>query len=157
MLSMSEMNDFERLMALFDIFGVFGGTKDFKILSSPSFTDQYHLNENEPMQKALKFILQNFHKPIFIKDMLEVTNMSASTFCSSFKTAYRMTFKDYLLNMRIGYACKLLTDSSQNISSVAYLSGFENISNFNRQFKKIKGITPSEFMEEVSSLDNTTE
>ena len=112
-----------------------------------------YLNEEEPMQKALKFILQNFHKQIQIKDLRKVTNMSTSSFCTSFKNTYRMTFKDYLLNVRIGYACKLLTDSSQNISRAAYLSGFENLSNFNRQFKKIKGITPSQFLTEVESIE----
>jgi AraC-like DNA-binding protein len=66
-----------------------------------------------------------------------------------------MTFKDYLLNIRVGYACKLLTYSSQSISRAAYKSGFENISNFNRQFKKIKGITPSQFLKEVGSIENS--
>lgn len=60
-----------------------------------------------------------------------------------------MTFKEYLLNVRVGYACKLLTDPSHNISEAAYLCGFENISNFNRQFKHIKGITPSEYNKKV--------
>jgi AraC-like DNA-binding protein len=154
MLSIVDMNDFDKLLALFSIFKVFTQTKELNILSSPIFTEAFYLNEHEPMQKALKFILQNFHKPILIKDLLEVTNMSNSSFCTAFKNAYRMTFKDYLLNVRVGYACKLLTDSTQNISRVAYNSGFENLSNFNRQFKKIKGITPSQFLREVDIIQN---
>jgi AraC-like DNA-binding protein len=154
MLKMTNMNDFDRLHALFSVFKIFSVTKDYKILSSPSFLEPYYLNENEPIQKALKFILQNFHKQILIKDLLEVTNMSTSSFCTTFKNTYRMTFKDYLLSVRVGYACKLLTDSSQSISRAAYKSGFENISNFNRQFKKIKGITPSQFLKEVNSIEH---
>jgi AraC-like DNA-binding protein len=65
-----------------------------------------------------------------------------------------MAFKDYLLNTRVGYACKLLTDASQNISGVAYDSGFGNISNFNRQFKKIKGITPSQYQEQIKEIES---
>ena len=113
-------------------------TKEYYILSSPSFMESNYPDENEPMQKALKYLLRNFHKKVLIKDLLEITNMSGSSFCTAFKNTYRMTFKDYLLSIRIGYACKLLTDSSQNISRAAYDSGFENISNFNRQFKKDK-------------------
>jgi AraC-like DNA-binding protein len=154
MLRMINMSDFDRLQSLYSIFRIFAVTKEFNILSSPSFLEPYYLNENESMQKALKFILQNFHKQILIKDLLVVTNMSTSSFCTSFKSTYRMTFKDYLLSVRVGYACKLLTDSAQNISRVAYKSGFENISNFNRQFKKIKGITPSQFIKEVNSIKN---
>ena len=64
-----------------------------------------------------------------------------------------MPFKDYLLNVRVGYACKLITVASQNISGIAYDSGFGNISNFNRQFKKIKGITPSQFQEQIKIIE----
>lgn len=56
-----------------------------------------------------------------------------------------MTFKQYLLGIRIGYACRLLTDQSLSISQIAFESGFENLSNFNRHFKKLKGCTPREY------------
>ncbi len=59
-----------------------------------------------------------------------------------------MSFKSYLMNIRIGYACRLLIEATQDISEIAYDSGFENLSNFNRQFKKIKGITPSQFQKQ---------
>lgn len=155
MLEMQKKADSERLFALFNLFEIFtmASQKDYKILASPLFLDQYHTNENGPMQKATKYILQNFQQQIHIQDLLNVTNMSASSFCKSFKNTYRMTFKDFLLNIRVGYACKLLIDSSQNISVAAYMSGFENLSNFNRQFKKIKNITPSEYVNEISYLD----
>lgn len=154
MLKMIRMNDFDRLQSLFSIFRMFVSTKEYYILSSPSFMESNYPDENEPMQKALKYLLRNFHKKVLIKDLLEITNMSGSSFCTAFKNTYRMTFKDYLLSIRIGYACKLLTDSSQNISRAAYDSGFENISNFNRQFKKIKHITPSQFIKEVNSIEH---
>jgi len=64
-----------------------------------------------------------------------------------------MSFKDYLLNIRVGYSCKLLTEDTHNISEIAYQSGFGNISNFNRQFKKIKGITPSQFQEQIRKIE----
>ena len=62
-----------------------------------------------------------------------------------------MPFKDYLVNVRVGYACKWLAEGSINISEIAYESGFENISNFNRQFKKIKGVTPSQFQKQYEA------
>jgi AraC-like DNA-binding protein len=80
-----------------------------------------------------------------MKEMLAITNMSNSAFCNSFKKACRMTFKEYLLTVRVGYACKLLTEGTLNISQIAYSCGFENLSNFNRQFRKIRNTTPSEF------------
>lgn len=156
MLSMVEMKDNERLYALFSIFKIFATTKDFKVLSSPAFSEPFWQDESGAMQRALKHILQNFQKHIRIRDLLEITNMSNTSFYAAFKQTYRMPFKDFLLNTRVGYACKLLTNPSQNIAGIAYDSGFGNISNFNRQFKKIKGITPSQFMEEIRNIEDET-
>jgi AraC-like DNA-binding protein len=153
-IKMLDLPDTERLFALFSILKIFATTREFKMLSSPALSQPFWLDETGPMQKALKYLLQNFQKPIAIKDLLELTNMSNTSFYATFKKTYRMPFKDYLLNIRIGYACKLLTDESQNISGIAYDSGFGNISNFNRQFKRIKGITPSQFQEQLKRNEN---
>jgi len=151
---MEDMGDCERIYSLLSIFRIFSTTKDFKTISSSSFNKPFWIDESGPMQKASQYILQNFHKPIFVKDLLEITNMSNTSFYAKFKTTFRMPFKDYLLKIRIGYACKLLTEGNYGISGVAYQSGFENISNFNRQFKKIKGITPSSFQEKAGNSGN---
>ncbi len=143
--SMFDMNDNHRLYALFSIFEVMGSLSEYNFLASPGSINNLPTKDNDPMQLALQYILQNFQNKIRIQDLLELTNMSYASFYPSFKKAYLMPFKDYLLKVRVGYACKLLTDGSMHISEIAYDSGFENLSNFNRQFKKIKDITPSQF------------
>ena len=152
-LKMEELKNSERLYALFSIFKIFSTTKEFNLLSSHAFSESFWFDESGPMQKALKFIQQNFQKQIGIKELLEISNMSNTSFYAAFKQTYRMPFKDYLLHIRVGYACKLLIDKSYNISGVAYNSGFGNISNFNRQFKKIKGITPSQFQDQIKKIE----
>ncbi len=102
-------------------------------------------------RKPLSTLFSIFRKRSQWKDLLSLTNMSNSAFCNAFKKTCRMTFKEYLVNVRVGYACKLLTDATMNISQIAYNCGFENLSNFNRQFKKIRNITPSEFQKQVNS------
>lgn len=149
---MLKMNDADQLYTLLSIFNVLSSTNELTPLSSRAFLETFWLKDNGPMQKALQYIMQNFKKQISVNDLLLVTNMSATTFYNSFKYSYRMSFKTYLLNVRIGYACRLLTDASKNISEIAYDSGFENLSNFNRQFKKIKGVTPSQFQEQNRDL-----
>lgn len=148
MYDMLNMNDTEQLYTLFSIFKLLSATDELNPLASPAFLETFRLNSNSPMQKALQFILQNFQKQMQISDLLQVTNMSYTTFYNTFKYTYRMPFKSYLMNVRIGYACRLLMDATQDISEIAYESGFENLSNFNRQFKKIKGETPSRFQEQ---------
>lgn len=68
-----------------------------------------------------------------------------TTFCNFFKEHYRVTFIEYVNSIRIGHACKLLNDKKQHVAEVAYICGFKNLANFNRQFKKFKNMTPSEF------------
>jgi AraC-like DNA-binding protein len=149
MLKMVGMSDVERMYTLFSIFEIFSFTNEFRVLSSPDSIESFMLKENEAMQKALQFIMQNFHKEVRINDLLQVTNMSYAAFYKSFKNTYKVAFKDYLLDIRIDYACKLLVDESLNISEVAYSCGFENLSNFNRQFRRIKNMTPSQFQKQL--------
>lgn len=140
-----------RLYSLFSIFQILSQTREYNLLSSPGFMKPFHNQSDEPIQKALEYIVQHFQEEVTMKEMLSITNMSNSAFCNAFKKACRMTFKEYLLNVRVGYACKLLTDDNLNISQIAYTCGFENLSNFNRQFKKIRNITPSQFQQKVNS------
>lgn len=148
MKEMVDMNSTDQLYSLFKIFRLLQSSKELTPLSSPAFIESYSVQDNDSIQKALQFILQNFHKPIQMKDLLTLTNMSNTTFYNLFKRSYRMTYKNYLMNLRIGYACKLLLDSAKNISEIAYDSGFENLSNFNRHFKKIKGVTPHQYQKQ---------
>ncbi len=145
---MLDMNDFHRLYALLRIFEIFATAKEYYTLASPGLAESFHSINDDPMRKAMQFILQNFQDNIQIQDLLELTNLSYASFYPAFKKAYTMSFKDYLLSVRVGYACKLLSEGTSQISQVAYESGFENLSNFNRQFKKIKGLTPSQFQKQ---------
>jgi AraC-like DNA-binding protein len=145
---MFNMNDIMRLYALLDIFEIFNSTSEVHFLASPNVMDSFSLEKNDPIMHAMQYILQNFQKKIHVQNLLSITNMSYGSFYPTFKKAYTMSFKDYLLKVRVGYACKLLTEGSMHVSEIAYDSGFENLSNFNRQFKKIKGVTPSEFQKQ---------
>ena len=153
MLKMKELDDIEKFYSLLAIFRIFATTNEYTVLSSPAFNGPFWLDDYSPMHKAIKYLMQNFQKKINIKDLLKISNMSNTSFYETFKKTYRMSFKDYLLNIRVGYSCKLLAEGTHNISSIAYQSGFGNLSNFNRQFKKIKGITPSEYEEQIRKIE----
>lgn len=142
----------DQLYVLMSIFNILSKTKEYVLLSSAGFMEPYHKEGNEPIQKAIDHILNNFQKEISVKEMLDITNMSNTTFCTAFKRITRMTFKEYLINTRIGYACKLLTNGSMTISQIALGCGFENLSNFNHQFRKLKSLTPSAFRKQAESL-----
>lgn len=155
MRTMIKMNDTQRLYALFNIFSLLTDKIDYELLSTPNFANTFLDNENKVMSKVVQYMMQNFQKNIRVSDLLNIAHMSNSSFCNLFRSTYRMTFKDYLLKLRISYACRLLMENNKSISEIAYKSGFENLSNFNRQFKKIKKETPKEFMGKV--IDNNVE
>jgi AraC-like DNA-binding protein len=145
MKKMVNMDDTDRLYALFSIFQVLAKTKKYETLSSPNFIETFRNENNEGLKKCVQYILQNFQGNISKSKMLELSHMSSTAFLDLFKKTYRMTFIEYLLKIRIGYACRLLIEDSKSISAVSNESGFDNISNFYRHFKKIKKVTPAEY------------
>jgi AraC-like DNA-binding protein len=89
--------------------------------------------------------MKNFTSDLTLNQVAEIANMSPNTFCQFFKQRTRKTFVSFLNEVRIGYACKLLSGQDHNISEICYLSGFHNLSNFNRQFIKIVNKTPLQY------------
>ena len=89
--------------------------------------------------------MRNFDNEISLTEVAAVANMATTTFCNFFKNHYRVTFVEYLNEIRVGHACKLLNDPNKNIVEAAYECGFNNLANFNRQFKKLKKMTPTEY------------
>ena len=92
-----------------------------------------------------EYLYKNLQSNIRINDVAEQVSMSPSAFSHFFKKRTQRSFTDYLTDLRIGHAARLLIDSEKNISEICFESGFNNISNFNRSFKAQKGCTPSEF------------
>ena len=94
------------------------------------------------------FILKNYNREITLDEIAGHANMSVSSFCRTFKLITKKTFLDFLIEIRISNACRHLLEDDLDIMSVAFQSGFNNLSNFYRQFKKIKGCTPLQYKKE---------
>ncbi|MBM1105054.1 helix-turn-helix domain-containing protein [Aurantibacter crassamenti] len=148
-LDMQSMNPTARLYALFSILEVLATTEEFEFICSPAFYIMNKTSKSSPLHNVVEFILDNFKENIKLKDVLEISNMSNTQFFLAFKKTYRMPFKSYLLKLRVGYACRLLADPTRNISQIAYESGFENLSNFNRHFKSINDCTPTAYRKKL--------
>jgi AraC-like DNA-binding protein len=115
-------------------------------LSSALHTKIYGEEEGKRMSDIFGFTLDHFDKSISLKEVAEIANMTPNAFCRYFKQRTNKTYMNFLLDIRIGNACKLLTKKTDlSIAEIAYKSGFNNLTNFNRKFKSIKGLTPSEF------------
>ncbi|MGI8637362.1 MAG: helix-turn-helix domain-containing protein, partial [Segetibacter sp.] len=139
------MNGLQRLSSLLSIFDILAHTTEYELLASPVFIQDTHFKSSDHFRKINEYIMHNFHRDISLCEIASVANMAITTFCNFFKSHYRVTFVEYLNLVKIGHACKLLSQNELNIVEVAYESGYNNLANFNKQFKNLKQMTPSEY------------
>lgn len=145
MKKMTDLNGIQRLSSLFAIFDLLSKTAEYELLASPAFVKTNNVNNSDRLNKVIDYILQNFDQDISLPKVASAANMGLTTFCNFFKDNYRITFVEYLNTVRIGHACKLLTEKDQNVVEIAYECGYNSLANFNRQFKKYKQMTPTEY------------
>ena len=150
MKKMMGMGGLKRLAALFTIFDILSTTTEYELLASPGYVQTTQLQCSDRFSKVTEYIMRNFDNDITLPEVASVSNMAVTTFCNFFKEHYRVTFIEYLNTVRIGYACKLLAEKNVNIVEAAYASGYKNLANFNRQFKKFKHMTPTEFRKTIN-------
>ena len=118
--------------------------------SSAIHTKVYGEEEGNRMRNIFGYTLDRFDKRISLNEIAQIANMTPNAFCRYFKQRTNKTYVNFLLDIRIGNACKLLTKKTDlSIAEISYKSGFNNLTNFNRKFKTIKGMTPSEFRHKI--------
>jgi AraC-like DNA-binding protein len=114
----------------------------------------HHVNsekaEADRLNKVFQYITDNFQRKITLSEIAAVANLSAKAFCRYFKSKTRKTFYSFLLEVRVAHACNLLMEKDMSVYQVCYDCGFNNLSNFNRYFKKIMGKTPTDYKREFS-------
>tara|TARA_R110001583_G_scaffold100849_2_gene247102 strand:- start:1228 stop:2070 length:843 start_codon:yes stop_codon:yes gene_type:complete len=119
---------------------------DQRKLSSLINLKKYAGDEGKRMSDIFQYTMNNFQKEVTLHDVANIANMTPNAFCRYFKQRTNKTFVHFLIDIRIGNACKLLAKKNDlSITEVSYKSGFNNLANFNRKFKALKGITPSEY------------
>ena len=96
----------------------------------------------EQIERAIRFLQRHFREKITLADVAMATGMEPESFRRFFRRTVRVNVTDYLLELRLGYAEKLLQDTAGSISAIALEAGFRNLSNFNRLFRARRGITP---------------
>ncbi|PWJ57978.1 AraC-like DNA-binding protein [Dyadobacter jejuensis] len=146
---MSDLHDSSgvfRLINLLKVFAELCNAKSETKLASFGYFNNYDAVDSERLNNIYHYVLGNFEKEITLQEISNVANLSVNSFCRYFKTKTNKTFSNFLLEVRVGHACKLLIETDLNISQICFESGFNNLSNFNRYFKKIAGKTPSQYV-----------
>ena len=103
-------------------------------------------NESKRMQTVFEYVMTNFHKNVTLDEIASIANMTKNAFCRYFKVRTNKSFFQFLIEVRIERASKLLAnDNELSVLEIAELCGFNNISNFNRKFKEIKHTSPLQY------------
>ncbi|MDD4970492.1 MAG: AraC family transcriptional regulator [Paludibacter sp.] len=139
----------EFLSILYDL-----STAERHVLVSNMFDtkDTVRTSKSRRIAKVCDYIETNIEEQIKLSDVAALVNMSESAFSHFFKKKTNCTFIDYITNLRIAKACQMLSETSHNIAEICYTSGFNNLSNFIRIFKKKKGMTPNEYRQFIQQM-----
>lgn len=151
LMALKNTNGFNSVLELLSILNDLSMSKSMSLLSDIGFINSNSLKYNSRrLEKAFDFMHTNYDKDISLKDLAKLTNMTDESFSRFIKKRTGNTFINSLNEIRLGHASRMLIDTTHTITEISYSCGFNNISNFNRLFKKKKHCTPKEFRENFS-------
>lgn len=145
--ALNQKNAFPSVLELMSILHDLSVSRNMRALSDTVFTGATFSYNSRRIEKVMDYMNQHFHRNITLAEIAKLVNMTSVSFSRFFKQRTGISFIDNLLEVRLGHASRQLIDTTKSISEIAYNCGFNNISNFNRLFKKKKNCTPKEFRE----------
>ena len=134
----------DRLIIFLEILKMLANRKEMHPLTKPVFQRNIKSYDGNRLNKVIEFTFKEFQRTITLKEVAGLANLTPEAFCKYFKTRTRKTYINFLNEIRVNHACRLLTED-KTIAGICYDCGFMNLSNFNRVFKKIKHMSPNEW------------
>ena len=119
--------------------------KNYHLLASETFASEKNAPENKRIREVEEYIDNHYREEIRLNTLSEIAGMTPPSFSRFFRLRTGKTVSNYVIETRLGHAARLLVDSPTSVADVCYLCGFNNVSNFNRIFKKKKGCSPTSF------------
>lgn len=136
---------FKKTILLLELLQELARTEKYKLLAGELYQYQNHDFTSDRLTKVMHYLNSSYLRKIELGKVAEVANLHPSAFCRYFKEKSGKSLSEFVNDMRISYACRLIIEDKMSISQICFESGFNNISNFNRTFKKQTGFTPSNY------------
>ena len=153
---MADENELLRLASMLQLFDLLSQSQEYRSLASPSYAPSLNNKSAEKIDQIIQYIRENLDQVISLDDAASVVHMGAKSFSRFFKKNTGKTFVQYINEMRIGEACKLLLNTDLSITEVAFEVGYNTLSNFNRRFMENKGLTPRDYRKKIrQDLENS--
>ena len=143
---LSQITDrFTALMEFLNILHTLSLCTGARTLATTSYAKVNIEDDSRRILRVKKYISDNYMYELRLKSLADLANMSESAFCRFFKLHTGRRLSDYIIDIRLGYATRLLIDTTETIAEISFKCGYNNMSNFNRIFKRKKGCSPTEF------------
>ena len=144
MFEMIDASKIDRLKGLIEIFGLLSFSNDLQPLSVSTISG-INAKDSLKMHRVLEYALNNHREEVCVEEAAKLANLSESAFCRYFKSRTQKSFVSFVIEMRLNEACKLLKETDLSVLEICYDSGFKNLSNFNRLFRKQFNVNPLEY------------
>ncbi|WP_027468802.1 helix-turn-helix domain-containing protein [Deefgea rivuli] len=141
---MIEAESIERLLLMFKVMRTLSQAQPM-LLSAAAFTGELNTRGEGRIKRVTQYLTEHYCENINLEVLAQLANLSVNSLCRAFKQHTRMTISEYVTQLRIGSVCEELIEKNEAISLIAYRAGYCNLTHFNRQFKRIKSMSPSEF------------
>lgn len=148
--NLNKLNGFDGVLELISILHDLSTSRNIRTLSDAIFSDQEFNYNSRRIEKAFDYMNQKYANQITLGEIAKLVSMTEVSFSRFIKKRTGNTFIDSLNEIRLGHASRMLIETSFSITEISYKCGFNNISNFNRIFKKKKNCTPTEFREDFN-------
>ena len=152
MLQLPYLRNFDRMLHFFRLMDIIGRSETNIQLASKEYLKMRFKTGNKRIAIIHEYLMNNYREQIDLKRLAGLVNMAEGSLCRFFRMNMGMTVFEYLNQLKVELACKLLMDNDLSIFEVCLDSGFNNLSHFNKQFKKINGLPPSEYRNRFKGL-----
>jgi AraC-like DNA-binding protein len=132
----------KRIIMLMEALMTISDCSDTKTLSSLGFTHNFEEADKDRFNSICDYSFANFKKRILLAEISGIANLSPNSFCRYFKLKTQKTYSQFITEIRVGHACRLLIENKINVKQICYESGFNNFSSFHTSFKNVTGKTP---------------
>jgi AraC-like DNA-binding protein len=140
-----------RLLAFLEILQALAASSEYRRLASPTYAPSLALYQGERINRVCELISRRFREPVTQSEAARTAKMSPPSFSRFFRRATNRTFRAFLNEVRIGHASRLLLESDLSVAEICYDSGFGNLSNFNRQFLKLRKVSPRDYRQRATN------
>lgn len=152
MLQLPYLKSFERMLHFFRLMDIIGKSDSNIRLASDDYMRKRFKTGNKRIAMIHEYLMKNYREEVNLKKLATLVNMAEGSLCRFFKENMGITLFEYLNQIKTEFACKLLMDMDLSIMEVCFDSGFNNLSHFNKQFRKTTGMPPSEYRKQFKGL-----